>query len=97
MNVVSSVTTTITDSAGAVSQAMGLKSNKKGILGNPHTFVAGNQYPANYNPPTSMSSETYHHHMTQSQSSYSSSMTSMHSGGQNQAFKSTGGPWGSQS
>ena len=42
MNVVSSVTTTITDSAGAVSQAMGLKSNKKGILGNPNTFQAGN-------------------------------------------------------
>ena len=62
-NVVSSVTTTITDSAGAVSQAMGLKSNKKGILNNPNQFMSGNQYPANYNPPTSISSETYQHNM----------------------------------
>jgi len=73
---VSSLTTTITDSAGAVSQAMGLKSSKKGILGNPGQFTTGNQYPANYNPPTSISSETYH--TTQSQSSFTASMTSVH-------------------
>ena len=41
VNMVSSLKTTVVDSAGAVGQAMGLKSNKKGILGNPNGFLDG--------------------------------------------------------
>ena len=49
---------TVVDSAGAVGSAMGLKPNKKGILGNPNEFLGSmqNQYAVNYAPPTSMSS-----------------------------------------
>ena len=60
VNMVSSLTTQVVDGASTIGEAVGLKTNKKGILGNPS--LAGsmqNQYPANYNPPTSISSETY--------------------------------------
>ena len=39
----SSLKTTVVDSAGAVGSAMGLKSNKKGILGNPNEFLGSMQ------------------------------------------------------
>ena len=39
VDMVSSLKTTVVDSAGAVGSAMGLKSNKKGILGNPNEFL----------------------------------------------------------
>jgi len=87
VNMVSSLTTTVVDSAAAAGQAMGLNSGRKGLLGNPNAFPTNaSQYPANYNPPTSMSSETFH------QSSYTTSTTSIQS---QSGFKSTGGPWGS--
>ena len=35
----SSLKTTVVDSAGAMGEAMGLKSSKKGILGNPNEFL----------------------------------------------------------
>jgi len=37
---VSNIKSTVVDSAGAVGSAMGLKSQKKGILGNPNDFLA---------------------------------------------------------
>ena len=42
MNMVSTVTTTVKDSATAVGSAMGLQSSKKGIINNPTEFL-GNQ------------------------------------------------------
>ena len=57
---VSSLKTTVVDSAGAVGQAMGIKGKSKGILGNPNGFLDNQQasFPANYNPPPSMSSQS---------------------------------------
>ena len=43
VGMVSSLKTTVVDSAGAVGNAMGLKSNKKGILGNPNEFLGSMQ------------------------------------------------------
>ena len=43
VGMVSSLKTTVVDSAGAVGSAMGLKSNKKGILGNPNEFLGSMQ------------------------------------------------------
>lgn len=40
VGMVSSLKSTVVDSAGAVGSAMGLKTNKKGILGNPNEFLA---------------------------------------------------------
>lgn len=43
VDMVSNLKTTVVDSAGAVGTAMGLKSNKKGILGNPNEFLGSMQ------------------------------------------------------
>ena len=75
MNMMSTVTTTVKDSASAVGSAMGLQSSKKGIINNPTEFLGNqqNQHPVNYNPPpTSISSETYQQHTTSS--SYSTTI-----------------------
>ena len=59
----SSLKTTVVDSAGTVGKAIGLNTgSKRGILGNPNEFLGnqGNSLAVNYNPPTSISSESFH-------------------------------------
>ena len=62
VNIMSSLKTTVVDSAGTVGSAMGFKTSKRGILGNPNIFLGnqGSSLAVNYNPPTSMSSESFH-------------------------------------
>ena len=57
MNMVSSMKNTVVDSAGAVGQAMGFKAKGRGIL-NENLPFGSQQFPANYNPPTSISSSS---------------------------------------